>query len=69
MVERRSSEVLLTSLTDDGSVYHALSVHLSPAKLISRFDDRYAVAKFSKSRLCSKVSEGNAIIFKVPEFL
>jgi len=28
-------------------VYHALSVHLSRAKLITRFDDRYAVAKFS----------------------
>ena len=34
---------------DDGPVYHALSVHLSRAKLITRFDDRYAVAKFSKS--------------------
>ena len=30
-------------------VYHALSVHLSRAKLITRFDDRYAVAKFCKS--------------------
>ena len=29
-------------LTDDGPVYHALSVHLSQAKLITRFDDRYA---------------------------
>ena len=49
MVERRSSEVLSTYLTDDGPVYHALSAHLSRAKLITRFDDRYAVAKFSKS--------------------
>jgi len=36
-------------LTDDGPVYHALSVHLFRAKLITHFDDRYAVAKFSKS--------------------
>jgi len=27
--------------TDDGPVYHAPSVHLCPAKLITRFDDRY----------------------------
>jgi len=39
-------EVLSTSLTDDGPVYHALSAHLSRAKLITCFDDRYAVAKF-----------------------
>jgi len=38
-------------LTDDGPVYHALSVHLSRAMLITRFDDRYAVAKFSKYRV------------------
>ena len=29
VVERRSTEVLLTQLTDDGPVYHALSVQLS----------------------------------------
>jgi len=38
--ERRSSEVLSTSSTDDGKVYRkvyrALSIHLSPAKLIAR---------------------------------
>ena len=50
-VERRSSEVLSTLLTDDGPLYHDLSVHLSRAKLITRFDVRYAVAKFSKSRV------------------
>jgi len=38
-----------TWLTDDGPVYHALSFHLSRAKLITRFDDRYAVVKFSES--------------------
>ena len=36
MVERRSSEILSTQLTDDGPVYHALGVHLSRAKLITR---------------------------------
>jgi len=63
VVERRSSEVLSTSLTDDGPVYHALSVHLSPAKLITPFDDRYAVAKFCKSGVWSKVPEGSIVIF------
>ena len=33
----------------DGPIYHAHSVHLSRAKLITHFDDLYAVAKFSKS--------------------
>ena len=32
----------------DGPIYHAHSVHLSRAKLITHFDDLYAVAKFSK---------------------
>ena len=45
----RASE--LGGVFDFGPVYHALSVHLSRAKLITRFDDRYAVAKFSKSEL------------------
>ena len=57
VVERR------TSLTDDGPVYHALSVHLSRAKLITRVDDRYAVAKFSSSGVWDKVPEGSALIF------
>jgi len=35
--------------TDDGPFYHVLSVHLSRAKVITHFGDRYAVAKFSKS--------------------
>ena len=43
----RASELLSTKLTNDGPVYHALSVHLSRAD--STFDDRYTVAKFSKS--------------------
>ena len=61
-VERRSSEVLSTKLTNDSPVCHALSVHLSRAKLITRFDDQYAVAKFSKSRVCSKVPKGSTLI-------
>ena len=39
VVERRKSEVLMCyqlSLPDDGPVYHALSVHRSRAKLITR---------------------------------
>jgi len=51
-------------LTDDGLVYHALSVHLSRAKWITRFDDRYAVAKFSKSGVYDKVPEESALIFE-----
>ena len=54
--------------TYNGPVYHVLSIHLSQGKLITRFADRYAVAKFSKSRVCSKVAEGSTIILKVPEF-
>jgi len=54
--------------TYNGPVYHALSIHLSQGKLITRFADRYTVAKFSKSRDCSKVPEGSTIIIKVPEF-
>ena len=49
VVDRLSSEVLSTQLIDAGPVYHALSVHLSRAKLITHFNNRYAVAKFSKS--------------------
>ena len=40
----------------------ALGVHLSRAKLITRFDDRYAVAKFYKSRVWSKVPEGSTLV-------
>jgi len=47
-------------LTDDGPVYYALSVRLSRAKLTARFDDRYAVVKFFKSRVWSKIP--NALI-------
>jgi len=37
---------------------------LSRAKLVTRFDDRHAVAKFSKSRVRSKVPEGSTLIFE-----
>ena len=63
MVERRSSEVLSTYLTDDGPVYHALSVHLSGAKLISRFDDRYAVAKFLSPEFRTKFQREVPLFF------
>jgi len=55
VVERLSSEILSTQLTDDGPVYHAVSFY--GAKLITRFDDRYAEAKFSKSGVEEKVPE------------
>ena len=32
------------------------------------FVDRLAVAKFLKSRVWDKVSEGNALILEIPEF-
>jgi len=71
VVERRNSEIglLSTKLTDDGPVYRALSVHLSRAKLITRFDDRYAVAKFSLSpELGANVQREVPLFLKVPEF-
>ena len=57
-VERRSSEVLSTQLIDDGpAVQHALSVHLSRAKSIIRFNDRYA-------RVLEKFPERSALSFE-----
>ena len=55
-------------MTDDGPDYHALSVHLRRAKLTTRFDDRYAEAKFSKSGVPDKFPEGSTIILEIPEF-
>jgi len=43
----------------------ALIVHLSRAELITRLDDRYAMAKFSKSGVWSEVPEGSALIFEI----
>jgi len=69
VVERRSSEVLSTQLTDDGPVYHAVSVHLSRAKLITRFDDQYAVAKFSKSwGFRTKFQREVPLVLEITEF-
>ena len=51
-------------LNDDGPVYDAASVHLRRAESITRFDDRYAVAKFSKSGVWDKVPQGSAVIFE-----
>jgi len=47
----------------DGPVYHVLSVHLSRGELITRFDDRYTKAKFSKSGVWNRVPEGSTLIF------
>ena len=44
-VARKKSDKYSTSRP----VYHALSVHLSQATSITRFDDRYTEAKFSKT--------------------
>ena len=52
----------MTYLTDDGLVYHALSVRLSRAKLITCLDDRYAKANFSKSGVWDKVTHGYTLI-------
>ena len=50
-----------TQLIDDGPVYHALSAHLSRAKSITCFDDRYTKAQFSKSGVWDKVLEGSTL--------
>jgi len=49
-------------MTDDGPVYHALEVHLCRAKLITHFDDRSIVVKFSKSRVWDS-SRGKYLYF------
>jgi len=55
-------------LTDDGPVYHALSVvDLSRSKSIKCSDDRYAEANFYKFRVRNKVSEGSALILEIAE--
>ena len=43
-----------------------LSVYLSRVKSITRFDDRYTDAKFSKFRVWNKVPEGNTLILEIP---
>ena len=55
-------------MTDDGPVYHAVSVHHSRAKLITRFDDRYAVAKFSSPEFGAKFQSEVLLFLEVPEF-
>ena len=53
-------------VNDDGqyTVYHARSVRLSRAKATTRFDDRYAKEKVSKSGVWDEVPEG----IKYPSF-
>jgi len=53
-----------TQLTDDGPVYHAVSVHRRRAKSITRFDDPYAKAKFSKSGVSDKFPVGSTLNFE-----
>ena len=45
----------------------ALSIHLCRDNLITRFDDRYAVAKFSKSGVLAKVPEEVPLFLNVPK--
>jgi len=45
-----------------------LSYHLCGAKLITHFDGRPVVAKFSKSRVWGKVPEGNTLFLELPKF-
>ena len=69
-VERRSSEVTVNLVTVDGPVYHVVSIYLCRAESISRFDDRYAEAKFLKSGVWDKVLEGSTLISgRYPSFL
>ena len=69
-VERRSSEVTVNLVTVDGPVYHVVSIYLCRAESISRFDDRYAKAKFLKSGVWDKVLEGSTLISgRYPSFL
>ena len=51
-------------MTDDGAVYHALSVHHSRAKSITRLDDRYAETNFFLSGVLDKVPEESTLIFE-----
>ena len=63
VVERRSSEVLSTLLTDDGPVYHTLSVHLSQAKLIARSTIDMPRQNFLSPEIRKTVPEESTLIF------
>jgi len=56
-------------LTDDGPVYHALSVHLSPAKLITRFDDDMPWRNFLSPEFITKYFQREVPLFlEITEF-
>jgi len=61
-----SSSAVNTALIDrQGPVYHATSVHLYRAKLITRFDDRCCgETKFSKSRIRDKVPQESTVMIE-----
>ena len=55
-------------MTDDDSVYHALSVHLRRAKLtITHFDARPIVAKYLVHSLGAKFHREIPLFFKIPK--
>jgi len=51
-------------MTNDGPVYHALSVQLRRAKSIAHFDNQYDRAKISESGVWYKVPEESTLIFR-----
>jgi len=55
-------------VTEDGPVYHTLSVHLSRTKLKTRSDDRYTVAKFSNPEFWTKFQREVPLFLELPEF-
>ena len=56
-------------MTDDSPVYHTLSVHLCCAKMIARFDNRSAIAKFYMSLVWSTVPDEVPLFWRYPNFL
>jgi len=62
VVEHRSSEVLSTQLTDNGTVYYAFSVHHHRAKLIARSTIDVPWRNFLSPEF-RKSSRGSTVIF------
>jgi len=68
MVEHRSSEVSSTQLTDEGPVYHALSVHLSGAKLTTRSKIDMPLRNFLSPEFRTKFQREVALFLEITEF-
>jgi len=68
VVESRRSKALSTKLTDDGPVYHAVSVHLSRAKLITRFDDDMPWLNFVSPEFRTKFQREVPLFVELAEF-